>query len=300
MRLSPFLQEKLVLLGSDDVFGHVPVLVESVLGVCVSESSVYRSCCAASDAIDGVAVAMPSESLQSSLEEASSTVCGMVDGSMLLTDGGWQETKLGRVFPQGEEPGQWATDSSEYVAERGHYGGFVEQFERLLPPASPCRKVFVTDGAPWIGNWLSGSYPDAVQILDFFHLREHISDAFKEVHEGKYMSEWAMEQFRLGNGQAVESFVRDCDGIAEKMRLSLLGYLANNRYRTDYASYLKEGYPIGSGAIEAAHRSVLQSRMKRSGQRWSDDGCDRMVKLRVIRKSRKHSLIRSLFTKSAA
>ncbi len=36
-----------------------------------------------------------------------------------------------------------------------------------------------------------------------------------------------------------------------------------------YHKYLKEGLLIGSGAIESAHKDVLQQRLKLSGQRWT-------------------------------
>ncbi len=38
---------------------------------------------------------------------------------------------------------------------------------------------------------------------------------------------------------------------------------------------------IGSGAIESAHRTVVQKRMKQSGQRWSSPGAQNMLNLRV-------------------
>ena len=62
----------------------------------------------------------------------------------------------------------------------------------------------------------------------------------------------------------------------------------------------KKGLMIASGPIESAHRTVLQSRMKRSGQRWSDQGCDTMVKLRVAYRSGKASLITNALLKQAA
>ncbi|MCC5946153.1 MAG: hypothetical protein JJT94_14580 [Bernardetiaceae bacterium] len=44
-------------------------------------------------------------------------------------------------------------------------------------------------------------------------------------------------------------------------------YFKKNRYRMDYAQYLAKGWCIGSGAIESAHRTLIQERMKLSGQR---------------------------------
>jgi len=48
-----------------------------------------------------------------------------------------------------------------------------------------------------------------------------------------------------------------------------------------YKEYLEARLFIGSGAIEAAHRTVVQSRLKKSGQRWSVIGAQNMLDLRV-------------------
>ncbi|AWM31990.1 hypothetical protein [Hymenobacter nivis] len=99
----------------------------------------------------------------------------MVDGSMLFTDQGWQETKLGRVPAAVPADGPAGPQASEYVAHRGHYSGFTPHFERRLPPDSAAQKVFITDGAEWIGNWLAATYPAATHILDYYHVVEKLA-----------------------------------------------------------------------------------------------------------------------------
>ena len=53
----------------------------------------------------------------------------------------------------------------------------------------------------------------------------------------------------------------------ETKRKSLIGYFQCNRQRMLYKTFLERGFLIGSGAIESAHRHVLQQRLKLSGQR---------------------------------
>ena len=67
----------------------------------------------------------------------------------------------------------------------------------------------------------------------------------------------------------------------------ILQYLRRNAYRMEYDKYRERGLMIGSGAIEAAHRTVIQSRMKLSGQRWAKAGVDAMLKLRVRYESKR-------------
>lgn len=62
----------------------------------------------------------------------------------------------------------------------------------------------------------------------------------------------------------------------------VLDYYMANRDRMDYKKYLRIGCGIiGSGAIESAHRTVVQKRLKLSGQRWSKKGAQNMLNLRV-------------------
>ncbi|MEW7277485.1 hypothetical protein ABW636_02690 [Aquimarina sp. 2201CG1-2-11] len=66
-----------------------------------------------------------------------------------------------------------------------------------------------------------------------------------------------------------------------------------------YHKYLKEGLLIGSGAIESAHKDVLQQRLKLSGQRWTMKGFQQMAQLRVVYKSKQEHRIKQL-SKNAA
>ena len=169
-RTSPYLQEKLTLLGCENIFNAVPKVVESLLGIEVNETQVYRTCQAVSLQLSDNELDSPSGGLNQIEIDKKERVYGMVDGSMLQMEEGWQETKVGRVFKaelvENSDPLKWEIGISEYVANRGHCHEFINKFEQLLPPESACKKVFITDGAVWIGNWLSESYPAATHILD--------------------------------------------------------------------------------------------------------------------------------------
>ena len=64
-----------------------------------------------------------------------------------------------------------------------------------------------------------------------------------------------------------------------------------------YQSFQEKGYFIGSGAIEAAHRHVLQQRLKLSGQRWTKDGFQSVANLRACYKSKQDHKIKKWVTK---
>lgn len=296
-RTSPYLQEKLALLGCEQVFGRVPELVESLLGIDVNQAQTYRVCQAISLAIDAQQLHNPSPMLAKQQAQSNALIYGMVDGSMLLTDTGWQETKLGRVFAASDHrasPFRSTIVHSEYVAHRGAYHQFTPAFEQLLPATSPARKVFVTDGAEWIGNWLTATYPGATHILDYFHVVERLGALARDLPDGK---PWLLAQqsaLLADQSQQVEDNVLALSQVSLSERTAVVGYLMKNRERMRYGTYQQEGLLIGSGPIEAAHRAVLQVRMKRSGQRWADQGCDNLVRLRVAHQSGKFSLVTEL------
>lgn len=305
-RISPYLQEKLVLLGSDHVFNAVPKVVEAVLGIDVNESQVYRVCQSVSTELRDDLLNAPSEALKAVVSEKRDQVYGMIDGSMLPMDDGWQETKVGRVFKANVAEGStesamtWDMTASEYVAVRGHYHGFIERFERLLPPGSVCRKVFITDGALWIGNWLVERYPRAVHILDYFHVCEKLALACAGEKDRESWLEAQKSRLLSGCHNKVCKAVKELKSYDAKSKAVLLHYLKSNAYRMRYNRYRQQGLMISSGPIESAHRTVLQVRMKRSGQHWSGDGCDNMIKLRVAQRSNKFELITEIFRKMAA
>jgi hypothetical protein len=301
---SPYLQEKLVLLGSNEVFNFVPELIDSLLGIQISESEVYRTCQAVSEAIEDQTLHSPSAGLQELQSSPQEQVYGMIDGSMLFTDQGWQESKVGRVFqalPKADltKAREWEIKHSQYVAKRGHYEAFTKEFERLLPPQSLCQKVFVTDGARWIGQWLDETYPDAIQILDFFHVCEKVAKVASWSDHPHWLED--MKGYLLkGQQLKVRQSILKMKRIPLQERDTLLTYLENNEHRMHYDLYRNKGFMIGSGLIESAHRTVLQVRMKRSGQRWSNLGCDNMTKLRVAFCSKKAELVTDIFRKQAA
>ncbi len=158
--------------------------MESLLGIHVSQFQVYRTTQRAAFVADEGVLDAPSDGLGEQLCCPQQIVYGMVEGSILLTQEGWQETKVGRVFEahliqpaeggpfegqqlEGQQQPNWQMGPSEYVALRGDHKEFAQKFEQLYPPDSACRKVFVSDGALWMGKWLKEKYPEATHIFDY-------------------------------------------------------------------------------------------------------------------------------------
>ena len=187
------------------------------------------------------------------------------------------------------------TGPSQYVAQRGPFATFTQRFERVLPPDAHADQVFVTDGAQWIHHWLQASCPHATHILDFYHVAEKLAAAAQAAHAP---APWLPAQYaRLWAGQspAVERALAALPGLAAPLASQLVSYLRTNRARLRYDLFRQRGLLCGSGPVEAAHRTLLQVRLKRSGQRWSNNGLDRLVRLRSALKSPQRHLLTNLF-----
>ena len=297
-RTSPYLQAKRVLLAAEHVFAQVPPLVESLLGIRVSTAQVYSRTQAAAQALPAAGLDAPCPGVSA----GPGPVYGMVDGSMLFTDTGWQEVKVGRIFQHSAPAGAPAgtMGPSQYVAQRGPFATFTQRFEQVLPPDAAADQVFVTDGAQWIHRWLQDAYPHATHILDFYHVAEKLAAAAQVADAS---AGWLPAQYaRLWAGQspAVEQAVVGLPGLPAPVAAQLGAYLATNRTRLRYDQFRQRGLLCGSGPVEAAHRTLLQVRLKRSGQRWSNGGLDRLVRLRSALKSPQMHLLTELFKKPTA
>jgi hypothetical protein len=144
--------------------------------------------------------------------------------------------------------------------------------------------VFISDGASWIKNWIEDAYPQAISILDYYHAAEHLHDfADKYLKEDALKKLWTESQKELLLESKVEDVISNIKTLSEgKEAMQLVAYYEANRQRMDYQKYRTIGAGIiGSGAIESAHRTVVQKRMKLSGQRWSAAGAQNMLHLRV-------------------
>ena len=65
----------------------------------------------------------------------------------------------------------------------------------------------------------------------------------------------------------------------------VLGYFDNQVHRMDYPSYRAKGWPIGSGPVEAACKTVVGQRLKGGGMRWGEAGADAVCHLRALFRS---------------
>jgi hypothetical protein len=221
------------------------------------------------------------------------TVYVEADGSMVLTrEEGWKEVKLGRIFKSGDciDPNgklSWIRHS-QYLSHLGDSKLFTEKMDELISNYGRLEQklVFISDGAVWIKNWIEDAFPNAISILDYYHVIEHLYQFVDVFFKEKIPAQkWAKKQEDLLKESKTEIVLKNIKKIAgseNEAAQKLITYYQNNIKRMDYKRFKKIGVGIiGSGAIESAHRTVIQKRMKLSGQRWSKLGAQNMLNLRT-------------------
>jgi len=133
--------------------------------------------------------------------------------------------------------------------------------------------VSVGDGAPALWTLLTALARDAVQILDWYHVQEHLATVAILLQEGETWHH--IQRIHLRDGQSrrvlqeLGTLTRHAESPAvREAARACFGYLWRHRTRLDYATARMRGYPIGSGRIESAGKLVIQQRCKGPGMRW--------------------------------
>ena len=157
--------------------------------------------------------------------------------------------------------------------------------------------MVISDGAAWIAPWVAQTYPDAVHILDLFHVLEKVAVVAQDAPESEQWFEQQKQALLASQLTDVLVAIDSIDCRDKVQQAQIRSYLVSHSHQMDYTYYRSKGWMVSSGPIESAHRTVLQVRMKRSGQRWSETGCDKMIQLRVAYRSGKAKLITDIFRK---
>jgi hypothetical protein len=153
--------------------------------------------------------------------------------------------------------------------------------------------TIIGDGAAWIWNIASAKFPEATQIVDLYHAREHLHDLAKlmEFMLGDSKDAWLaarLDDLDYGYIDGITAAARAYPlvGIKKDQLDTALGYFENNAPRMRYHWFRQCGLFVGSGVVEASCKSVIGQRLKLSGMHWSLRGADAITTLRCQQASR--------------
>jgi hypothetical protein len=205
-----------------------------------------------------------------------------------------REMKTGCIFTQHgtDEGGRPVRDkgSTSYFAaieKADDFGRRVYAEAMRRGAGNAKRRVIIGDGARWIWNIADTHFPDATQIVDLYHAKEHICGLLREVvsdeAERKCLNDRMyalLESGRIGAlTEAISALPTKGKAQRELLRIET-AYFKNNAHRMRYASFRQQGLFVGSGVIEAGCKNVIGKRLKQSGMHWSVKGANSIAALR--------------------
>jgi uncharacterized protein UPF0236 len=154
-------------------------------------------------------------------------------------------------------------------------------------PEAP-RQVVLGDGSTWIWNTATELFPQATQILDRFHAKEHLSKVGKAIYgestEGK---QWIQTRYDELDEGRMKSLVEALHGHAGQYKEAreCVHYIWNNRRRMRYPKFHQQGFCTSTGVVEAGCKVVIGTRLKRAGMHWTVKGANAIIALRCSKLS---------------
>jgi hypothetical protein len=252
------------------------------------------------DAVATVALARQEDweyALPKLLEKPPTITIGMDGTCLLMCEGGWRETMVGTI---GFYDAQGDRQHTIYLAATPEYGKatFLDRMERevaRVKAAYPeARYVGLADGAK--GNWEFLGRHTQVQVIDFWHAAEYLSDAGDALFargpgvKGPWL-EASCHRLKHEAG-AARQLIRDLKRMAAEKGVSpdqedvaaAVTYFTNQSRagRMDYPPLVESHVPIGSGVTEAACKVLVKQRLCGSGMKWKEPGAAAVLSLRCL------------------
>lgn len=210
----------------------------------------------------------------------------------------WKENKLCIMFKNDQLYKRGDNTNMIMHKEYVSYIGNVDTFRILLFAKAVEMKywtyeniVFISDGAIWLKNMIDELFPEAIQILDKYHLIENIHQYADFIFSGNTTK---IEEFKCkiinlcykNKPNEIIDELKKYNHIAiPKTICNLPTYIENNKNKINYSLYEKNGWFIGSGAIESSNKTIVQFRLKQAGMRWNINGANYMLTLRCYSES---------------
>jgi len=171
------------------------------------------------------------------------------------------------------------SDLAERVLREATRRGFTE--------APRC--VVLGDGSAWIWNTAAELFPQAIQILDRFHVKQTLHRTAQAIFgtTGDKAKTWATARCtELDDGklQAIVHSLRPYAASSAEAT-KCMTYILRNRARMGYPTFRAQGLCTSTGVLEAGCKVVVGTRLKRSGMHWTVSGANSIIALRCCKLS---------------
>jgi len=220
---------------------------------------------------------------------------GSLYGAFVPLEEGWKEEKTICWYEAGTRYG-----SSELRAVHLNYYTSLEEasvFGELVWATGlhhgvdqAAEPIFVCDAATWIWKIVEHYFPNAVQIVDWYHACQRLHAVAETLPEPERLAWLDPIKAALWEGEVQEVIQILQETLNEhpscELIQSAITYYENNQTRMAYAHFRKQGYFIGSGTVESACKQIVSLRLKRPGARWTNQGATAVAKARAAWLSR--------------
>ena len=154
-------------------------------------------------------------------------------------------------------------------------------------------RVALTEGAPALQEHMRTHLPDFTLVLDILHVNEHLWKAGTALYgeTNPQRDAWVETQLSDILSSRVKTVIRRLETLPQNLPHSSAAcralrqvayYLKRNQPYLDYATYLRRGWPIGTGVVEGTCRHLVKDRMELSGMRWTVPGAEAILTLRAV------------------
>lgn len=227
-------------------------------------------------------------------EQTPAKACVFADGTTVHSEGDWHEIRVATVVTEDAAGKQLARQSRARFLPVDEVAWVLLLMAREVGYANAPLRAFIADGAQWLWRVAEKYFQSAVQILDWYHLSEHVHKAANILHgetteSAKQWSKRLKDELWEGRGHAALELVRaelaKVRSPAKRDALQELEtYLEHNQGRIDYPRYRALGLPIGSGQVEAQCKTLVGARCKQAGMRdWTYAGAEGVLRMRAAK-----------------
>lgn len=226
-------------------------------------------------------------------EEAVTLAMSIDSASILIRREGWRHATAATVSTYDAQGNRLDTVYIGRMPETGKIRAkrmLEREVEAIMAKQKFKYIVCIADGARDIWRYFRRKYPNAIHVVDFFHVCEHLSK---------------LSELFFGNPSEAQAWYKkyrtilkeDPKGASKLLRAARyrrsitkknleidaeIKYLQHNRTRMNYFELRQKNLPIGSGVVEAACKNLIGARMKKSGMRWTIDGGQIVLTLRSL------------------
>jgi len=153
--------------------------------------------------------------------------------------------------------------------------------------------VALTDGSEPLQKQILTRLPGFVLILDIIHALAYLWKAGTALYgetdpqRAVWVETQTLDLLSSRTELVIQRLEEKAATLASTSQVAktlrqVANYFRRNQPYMDYATYLRRGWPIGTGVIEGACRHLVKDRCELSGMLWTVDGAEALLALRAV------------------